>query len=604
VAETQSIDVEWRVEFSTKRIIGAVELHMNWKSSDKSHRLVRLDSRALTVLAAQVDGREASFELLPSNEHLGTPLVVRLPDDVPTPAVNQRVTLRIAYHTAPDAAAIQWLASEQTAGKKHPYLFTQCQAIHARSLLPCQDTPAIKVSYKAAVTVPAELTALMSALAIGEPSTDAAAGTRTFRFEQPRPIPTYLFALAVGDLAPRTIGPRSAVWSEPSVVDSAAFEFSETEAYVQAGEALFGPYVWGRYDQLMMPPSYPYGGMENACMAFMTPTLIAGDKSLADVVAHEIGHCWFGNFVGTKGWEHFWLNEGFTVFAERAIIGHVHGAARRDFSAHLGRKALRRSVELFGEQHEFTKLVPNIDGIDPDDAFSSIPYEKGFTLLDFLASVVGRGEFAEFLKQYVARFGGKTLTSDEFKAFFLDKFAAKSAVIAAKVDWNAWFHQPGMPPVLPTLDLSLSAAVTELAAAWHAFDAKGGAEPAANAGKDFIAGQVMLFLDELIDHAPLKHATLAKIDAAFALGASGNTEIRFRFYMLGLASDYEPVIDGAINLATTQGRMKFTRPLYRELAKKHRERAVSTFKTHWRTYHPICSKMVTKDLGLNATELN
>jgi leukotriene-A4 hydrolase len=593
----------WHVDFSAKTIGGTAELHLEWHSTNAADRAIRLDSRALAVQHASVDGHAAAFEFLPANEHLGTPLLVRLPDALGAPKPGQRLAVRIAYHTAPDAAAIQWLAPEQTADKKHPYVFTQCQAIHARSLLPCQDTPAVKITYKAAVTVPAALTALMSALALGEPSLDAAAHTRTFRFEQPRAIPSYLIGVAVGDVVSRAIGPRAAVWSEASVVDKAAFEFAETEAYVQAGEALFGPYVWGRYDQLVMPPSYPYGGMEQPCMALMTPTLLAGDKSLADVVAHEIGHCWFGNHVGNRGWDHFWLNEGFTVFAERAIVGHVHGAARRDFSAHLGRKALRRSVELFGEQHEFTKLVPNVDGVDPDDAFSSVPYEKGFTLLDHLASVVGRAEFIDFLKQYVLHFGGKTLTSDEFKAFFLDKFAAKSAEIAAKVDWDAWFHKPGMPPVLPALDLSLSTSVTELAAAWHAFDAKGAAEPAADAGKAFIAGQTMLFLDELIDHAPLKAPTLAKIDAAFALSASGNSEIRFRFYMLGLASGYEASIEGAIQLATSQGRMKFTRPLYRELAKKHRELAVSTFKKHWRSYHPICAKMVTKDLGLNAADL-
>jgi leukotriene-A4 hydrolase len=586
---TEHLHLRWSVSFESRTLTGSATLRM--RVLDSSLRTVVLDSRDLRVTAASVNGHATSFALGDTHAAIGTPLSVALPATV-QPSAGDVLTLELAYSTSPDAAALQWLTPEQTAGKKLAYLFSQAQAIHSRTMFPNQDTPACKITYSAEVTVEKPYVALMSALRDGDAIDNGA--TRTFKFKQPRGMPSYLCAIAVGDLVSRAVGPRSDIWAEPSQVDAAAAEFAETEQFIAAGEKLFGPYQWQRYDMLMLPPSFPYGGMENTNLTFLTPTLIAGDRSLADVVAHEAAHSWFGNDVSTKGWEHFWLNEGFTVFAERAIMGEVHSAARRDFSAALGRKALRGSIELFGATHEYTKLVQQLDGIDPDDAFSSVPYEKGFSLLNFLAHVVGRDNFIAFLKAYVAKFTGKSLETDEFKAFFLEHFAAQRAAIDAAVDWNQWLHQPGPPPVLAPLDTSLSDAVSDLSARWLSFDQGTGAEPAADAGAAFFAGQTELLLDHLSEHTPLKAATLAKLDAAFQLSKSGNAEIKFRWFQISCPH----TIDAAITFVTSVGRMKYVRPLYRTLNKHNHELALATFERAKQQYHPICAKMVAKDFGI------
>jgi leukotriene-A4 hydrolase len=346
--------------------------------ADTTH--VVLDTKELTITGVHSNGVALEFTQGVANATFGAELSIALPSA--NRGVGALTLIRIDYSTSPSASAIQFLPKEQTAGKEHPYLFTQCQAIHARSFFPCQDTPGTKCPYDARITAPAPLVALMSAIATS--STAAATdGWTVFSFTQRVPMPAYLVALAVGNLEERSIGPRSSVWSEPQMVDAGAYEFADTEQFILAAESCVGPYVWERYDVLLLPPSFPYGGMENPCLTFVTPTLLAKDRSLANVVAHEIAHSWMGNLVGCRTWEHFWLNEGFTVFLERRIIqamatakvGEKSGRQVAHMHAVIGYEALRRSVDQLGADHDFTKLIPCLDGVDPDDAFSSVPYE-------------------------------------------------------------------------------------------------------------------------------------------------------------------------------------------------------------------------------------
>ena len=372
------------------------------------------------------------FELGDEDPILGRRLRLTLP------AGTRSVTLR--YATAPDAPALQWLSPAQTRGGRHPFLFSQCQAIHARSVAPLPDTPRQRITYEAAIVVPAPLAAVMSAGPDGEED-GPRPGTRLFRFRMPQPIPPYLLALAVGHLASRELSPRSRVWAEPETVEAAAHEFAGIEPMIARAEELFGPYEWDRYDMLVLPPSFPYGGMENPRMTFLTPTLLAGDRSLVDVVVHELAHSWTGNLVTNADMEHFWLNEGFTVWAERRLVEALYGEGAAALAWAIGEKALEESMERFGASSPHTKLRGELAGVDPDEVFSSIPYEKGARFVALLEREAGRERFDRLMRDYIARFRFTSITTEELLAF-LDELLPG---VAARVGAREWLYEPGLP---------------------------------------------------------------------------------------------------------------------------------------------------------------
>ena len=391
----------------------------------------------------------------------------------------------------------------------------------------------------------------MSALDEGK---STSGDTTTYTWSQPLKCSSYLIAIAVGDLASREISPRCRVWSEPGMVAAAAFEFSQTEDFLTAAESIAGPYRWGRYDLLCLPPSFPYGGMENPCLPFVTPTLLAGDKSLADVVAHEIAHSWTGNLVTNATWTHFWLNEGWTRWFELSIMAKIQGDDRYfDLRASLGYEGLKADVARFveaGEGH-LTALVPPLKGIDPDDAFSSVPYERGMNLLFHLQGRVGKDNFHAFFKAYVERFSSETVTSHAFRVFFTEHFIAKGMTSQVEgVDWEGWFFKEGLPPVEPTYDLSLVAPVKELAR-----DVASGAAAAVPLDRplrhDFEAWpslQQQLFLQELLDLAEglpggcLPKSALDCLDARLGLSGKKNSELRFKWVKLCLRGGHASVL--------------------------------------------------------------
>eukprot|EP00054_Salpingoeca_dolichothecata_P038073 m.12811 g.12811 ORF g.12811 m.12811 type:complete len:609 (-) comp8209_c0_seq1:66-1892(-) len=588
--ETTHLDLTLTVDFETKTLDGDAVLTLKIVDEGISH--VVLDTRDLTIkkIVDYANNSELEFQLGESTAEFGASLTIKLPSEY---SKDQECVIKISYTTSPEAKAVQWLAPEQTAGKKHPYLFTQCEAIHARSMVPVQDTPAFKFTYSAKITCKNPLRALMSAQPLD--STPAENDQTTYTFKQKTPIPSYLLALVVGALESRDIGPRSKVWSEKEVVDKAAYEFAETEQFLATAEKLFGPYVWGNYDLVVLPPSFPFGGMENPQLTFVTPTLLAGDRSLVNVVAHEIVHSWFGNLVTNRTWEHFWLNEGFTVFGERKLVGRIHGEAYRQADFIGGHKTLQDTIDVFAKTDRLalTALLPPLEGVDPDDAFSSVPYEKGSMLLFYLEQLVGGPkEFEPFLKAYVSRYQYKTLTTDDMKAFLYEYFPGHKDKFDA-VDWQNWLHTPGMPAVIPEYDTSLTDTVTKLVAAWK----QGTPEPSVrNALSDFSANQVSLFLDKLLLEDPLTHDQINALETAYSFSKTGNSETRFRWQKLCLRASYEPIVDDVIQFITEQGRMKFVLPLYRALCENpaFKKRAVQTFYAHEQLYHPICRENVKK----------
>jgi leukotriene-A4 hydrolase len=599
---TTHLQIELEVDFERKVLHGHVDLGL--EAVRDGLRQVVLDTRDLAVTAVDAVPpagplQTLQFALGQKSEAFGQPLVINLNE---AKSVGTRFVVRVHYETSPNASGLQWLPPSQTEGKKYPYLFSQFEAIHCRSTVPCQDSPSIKAPYAARVTVPKPLVALMSALSVGETEQE---GKTTFVFHQRVPIPSYLIAFVVGNLVSKDIGPRSKVWTEPEKAEAAAWEFANTEEYLKTAEELLTPYEWGRYDILMLPSSFPYGGMENPCLTFVTPSLLAGDRSLTDVVAHEIAHSWMGNLVTNRTWEHFWLNEGFTVFIERKIIGRLRGEKHRQFSALLGNHALVESIAHFGQANqEFTKLIQNQQDADPDDAFSSVPYEKGSQFLYFLELTVGGAAlFEPFLQAYVKKFAHSTLTSEEFKDFFLQYFNELPGFDASKldaIDWDAWFNSPGLPPVdiVSKFDDSLAVQSNELAKKWALSDAPEGNESDI---QGWSTPQLVAFLEKLTVSEGLNVDKLARMEKAYHFTQSRNAEIRFRWYTLAIRHGFEEAYPHVVSFLEEHGRMKFVRPLYRELfhgQETAKQLAIDTFSQYKNNYHPICSKMVAKDMGI------
>lgn len=598
----KELSLNLEVDFNRKILKGVVTYVVE-AHADVSTLI--LDTRGLNIqdVVAVDSGEHLKYTLGDAHPAFGSPLTVHLPTNL---SAESKLKIAVQYESKEPGqetavSALDWLEPAQTVGKVHPYLFTQCQAIHARSMLPCQDTPAVKCIYVAEITVPSQLTALMSAIKLEDkPSKEA--DKKICQFKQTVAIPSYLIALVVGALESRKIGPRSHVWSEKEVVDSAAYEFAETEQMLQAAESIVGPYLWGVYDLVVLPPSFPYGGMENPCLTFVTPTLLAGDRSLANVVAHEISHSWTGNLVTNKTWEHFWLNEGFTVFLERKIATKMFGEKERQFQAIGGWKTLQDAIEQFGSDNPLTALVPDLKGIDPDDSFSSVPYEKGFAFLYYLESLVGGPEvFDQYLRAHVEHFKYKTITTDDWKNFFLSYFDKQvKEGLLDEVEWDKWLYSPGMPPHTPSYDTTLSATCHSLADKWAKASVSEISQFQSSDLDEFSAKQTQEFLDKLLQQqSPLPSEHLKTMETVYQMNSKKNAEIRFRWQKLCLKSNHEDIFQHVVKFVLEQGRMKFVRPLYRELYKcsKSQQIALDTFKQNKHVYHKIASSMIEKDLS-------
>ncbi|XP_051911021.1 leukotriene A-4 hydrolase isoform X1 [Hippocampus zosterae] len=596
---SRHLNLSLHVDFESRVIRGKVAITVEVLEERLSS--LTLDTRDLKIVSVDANGQAARFTMGPRHSFKGTPLEITLPFDL---SRGQHVIVEVTYRTGPTAPALQWLTPQQTAGKKRPYLFSQCQAHHCRSMLPCQDTPAVKHTYYAQVSVPKDLVAAMSALRDGQDADPQDANRVIYRFRQNVAMPSYLIALVVGALESREIGPRSRVWSEAEYVDRAAFEFSETEAMLKTAEELAGPYVWGSYDILVLPPSFPYGGMENPCLTFATPTLLAGDKSLSNVIAHEISHSWTGNLVTNATWEHFWLNEGHTVYLERMICARLEGEPFRQFKAMGGWKDLQDSVSTFGAQNPLTNLVPSLREVDPDDAFSSVPYEKGFALLYHLESLLGGPEvFMGFVKSYIQMFAYRSVTTAQWKDFLFAYFKDKVDVLQ-QVDWDAWMFTPGMPPVKPAYDTALADACIALCRRWIQATERDLSGFGASDVAELSSHQLVEFLALLLQEEALPLSHVKRMQEAYDLDARMNSEVRFRWLRLCVRSRWEEAVPAALRMATEQGRMKFTRPLFREVFgfDKYREEAVRVFLAHRSAMHPVTSGLVAKDLKVSADQ--
>jgi aminopeptidase N len=541
------------------------------------HQDLVLDLDALEIHAVRGgDGTPRKFQVGPVDPRLGAPLRIELrPEDA---------TVRIDYATTADSKALQWLAPEQTHGGQERFLFTQGQAILTRSWIPCQDSPGVRMTYAARITVPPGLTAVMSAEQLGK---DQRGG---FRFRMPQPIPPYLIALACGDLEFRAISPRCGVWAEPSQVAAAAAELEDTEAMIQAVESMFGPYRWGRYDLLILPPAFPFGGMENPRLTFATPTILAGDKSLVALVAHELAHSWSGNLVTNATWSDFWLNEGFTVYLEQRIMEAVFGKERAAMEIQLGMQGLDRELAELEPWAQILHVA--LDTRLPDDAFSAVPYDKGAAFLRRLEELVGRERLDAFLTKYFDAHTFQSMTTSRFLEFLQHHLLAQDPAAARGVNIHQWVFEPGLPADAPRPAAAALVAVDDARQQWL----DGNAARAIPAGT-WVTHQWLHFLDGMPD--ALLVAQLAELDAAFAFTNSGNSEILAAWLVLCIRHAHEPAWPRLEQFLLRVGRRKFLKPLYSELAKTAagKERALAIYGRARPRYHAVATGTLDKILG-------
>jgi leukotriene-A4 hydrolase len=549
-ARVTHVALDLRADFAARQLAGTAALTVE-RSGGAQH--VVLDTRDLTIeKVTDASGADLKWERGAADAILGTPLTVTLPTTGP---------ITIHYRTSPAAAALQWLAPAQTAGKKHPYLYSQGQSILTRTWIPTQDSPGIRQTYQARIVVPKELRAVMSAEHV-TPDGVVAGNDRAFEFRLTQPVPPYLIAIAIGDIASATIGPRTAVFAEPSVQARASAEFADLETMVEKAEPLLGPYRWGRYDLLVLPPSFPFGGMENHRLTFATPTILAGDRSLVALVAHELAHSWSGNLVTNATWSDFWLNEGTTSYVERRIMEAVYGAERAQMLRVLAWGELQDEIaRLGGPTSKDTILHIDLKGRDPDDGSTQIPYEKGAAFLETIEAAVGRERFDAWLRSYFDRHAFKPITSAAFLADVRTNLLKGDSALEQKLMLDDWVYKPGLPSnaVPPTSD-----AFERVTAQADAF-AKGTAA-ARLTTQNWTTQQWQHFLDNLPER--LTPAQLADLDKTFTLTASGNSEVLFSWLRIAVRHRYEPAMPALERFLTTQGRRKFLRPLYEDLMKQ------------------------------------
>ena len=564
---TQHTVVNFEVDFNKRTLNGKVILTLI-SISDSETKDILLDTSHLDVkiVSLKANSLLSNWQLLPRFEPYGSALKISLEKEAEK---GQSFEIDIQVQTTDKCTALQWLTPAQTSNKKQPYVFSQCQAIHARSLFPCQDTPDVKSTYDFNITSPLPVVASGLSTGISEehaPGTnDITPETSLYTFKQDIPIPSYLFALASGDIVTAPIGPRSTVATGPEELSASKWELeADTERFIQVAESLVYGYAWSTYNVLILPPSFPYGGMENPVYTFATPTIISGDRQNIDVIAHELSHSWSGNLVSNASWEHFWLNEGWTTYLERRIQAAVHGEPHRDFSAIIGWKALSDSVREFGDQHEFTKLVIDLKGKDPDDAFSSVPYEKGFHFLYYLEKLLGKSEWDAFVPYYFAKYKRKSVDSYDFKSTLL-QFFEKNGVARERlnqVDWDAWFYKPGLPPK-PEFDTGMVDVCYTLAEKWKGLGSdKGVFEPARQDIEGWVANQVVVFLERIQDlDEPLSKEAVHVMGRTYGFFTSKNVEVVSRYLAVGLKTKSEEVLEPTAELLGRVGRMKFVRPL-------------------------------------------
>lgn len=566
------LDLNLQVHFDQKILSGKATLHITNPSKTKTLYLDSLDLKVDRVTIGDPE-QPATFHFGDSVPTIrGKPLVIDIEPDTKL--------VHIYYSTVPEAEALQWLDPQLTIGKKHPLLLSQSEPTSGRSWIPCQDTPSVRMTYTATIQVPADLFPVMSA---ENPTAKSSTGIYHFRMDQP--IPSYLIAIAVGDLVFKETGKRTGVYAEPAIVDRAAWEFADTEKMMQTTEKLYGPYRWGRYDLLILPPTFPYGGMENPRLSFINSILITGDRSLIMVIAHELAHSWSGNLVTNGRWEDFWLNEGVTTYINLRVVEELYGKEYKDKMQILNVEGLKDTLERIGENSSTTKLHLDDGDVNSEDANSTVPYVKGALFLELLEQAVGRSRWDLFLKTYFNEFAFKSVTTEQFVAQLL-KFNPQ---IKTRVDIDQWLYGTGLPKKLPALN-------------WEAFDdidawyEKWGHSQASAPNlpwSKWPAQDQAYFIDKLTPG--LGAEKLGELDDAWHLSKSTNSYLLSKWFLKAVQNRYSKVYPDMEAYLVRIGRTRYIYPIYHELARTPEglQYANEIYAKASVNYHPLAKQAIS-----------
>jgi len=570
------LELDLQVDFEKKILSGQATIH--FENLKNSKELI-LDTDRLTIKQVWLDGiEETNFKLKKPVPYLGQALHI--------PIKPETRFVVIFYETSPEAAALQWLAPEQTAGKKFPFLFSQSQCILARSWFPCQDSPGVRFSYKARLRVPKELLALMSAK---NPQKKSENGI--YEFEMPQKIPAYLVAIAVGDIEFAPIDERTGIYAEPIMLDTARKEFEDLGKMVNIAEKIYGKYEWERYDLLVLPPSFPFGGMENPRLTFATPTIIAGDKSLTSLVAHELAHSWSGNLVTNATWNDFWLNEGFTVYFERRIMEELYNRDYAEMLALLGYQDLLADVEELGANNKDTKLLLDLRQRNPDDAVTEIAYEKGYFFLRLIEETIGREAFDNFVKKYFKTFAFEAMDTESFVEYLEKEVIRGNDDLRNKIRYKEWIYGVGIPDNCPKVKSVLFEKVDENLQLWQKYK-----NPDSLLTKNWSSHEWLHFIRHLPADMSLEDMKI--LDKAFNFTNSGNSELQAAWYVHCIHKKYEPAYEALENFLMNVGRRKFLVPLYTAMSKypDTKKKAVAIFEKARVSYHSLAAQKVAEIL--------
>ncbi|CUS49489.1 MAG: aminopeptidase PepS [Idiomarinaceae bacterium HL-53] len=558
------------VNFAAQQLTGYAEYTLEYMQENVES--IVLDSHLLNVSRAEALIAEewvaTSFVLGNADPILGTPIYIALPKGT--------TKIRVYYATSPEATGLDWVAPEKTAGKEHPFLYSQSQPHYARTWIPIQDTPAVRLTFSAELTTPPELLGLMGALNTPNPVKDG-----QYEFVSRQPIPSYLMAIAVGNLEFQALNDRMAIYAEPELLDAAVAEFGYTTNMMEVTEEMFGPFAWDRYDQIVLPPSFPIGGMENPQLAFITPTVIAGDQSLVALIAHELAHSWSGNLVTNATWRDLWLNEGFTSYVENRIMEAVYGEKRAKMERMLDGQALHNSIDDLSTREQILHI--ELEQRDPDTVFTRVPYIKGQQFLFFLEERFGRERFDTFVRGYFEHFSFQSVTTAEFDAYLQAELLDRYPGIVERAEVDEWLYAEGLPESAEIPSVQTFHRVDEIQTVWLAGESIADLVDVSL----WSIHERIYFLRTLPE--TLTEEQLVRLDEEFNLTATQNNEVLATWLPIAIRNDYEPAQPRVEEMLTSMGRLLYLTPVYKALLESEtgRERALAIYEQACPGYHQL-----------------